>query len=138
MQDDTGYKKLEKLAKEQGLEIYKISGVTGEGVEQLLSHVAEVLKTLPKEDIIEPEEKVVYTLEEDKNEFTVRKEDDMFIIEGKAINRLMGRINIDDNESMYYFQKKLKELGIEDELKRQGICEGDYVKMLNWTFEWYQ
>ena len=138
MQDDTGYKKLEKLAKEQGLEIYKISGVTGEGVEQLLSHVAEVLKTLPKEDIIEPEEKVVYTLEEDKNEFTVRKEDDMFIIEGKAINRLMGRINIDDNESMYYFQKNLKSLGIEDELKRQGIKEGDFVKILNWTFEWYE
>lgn len=126
------------MAKEQGLEIYKISGVTGEGVEQLLSHVAEVLKTLPKEDIIEPEEKVVYTLEEDKNEFTVRKEDDMFIIEGKAINRLMGRINIDDNESMYYFQKNLKSLGIEDELKRQGIKEGDFVKILNWTFEWYE
>ena len=67
-----------------------------------------------------------------------RKKNSMFILEGKAINRLMGRINIDDNESMYYFQKKLKELGIEDELKRQGICEGDYVKMLNWTFEWYQ
>ena len=126
------------MAKEQGLEIYKISGVTGEGVEQLLSHVAEVLKTLPKEDIIEPEEKVVYTLEEDKNEFTVRKEDDMFIIEGKAINRLMGRINIDDNESMYYFQKNLKSLGIEDELKRQGIKEGDFVKILNWAFEWYE
>lgn len=93
---------------------------------------------MPKEDIIEPEEKVVYTLEEDKNEFTVRKEDDMFIIEGKAINRLMGRINIDDNESMYYFQKNLKSLGIEDELKRQGIKEGDFVKILNWTFEWYE
>ena len=137
MQDDTGYKELEKLAKKEGLEIYKISGVTGEGVEQLLSHVAEVLKTLPKEDIEEVEERVVYTLEEDKEQFTVRKEGDTFVIEGKAINRLMGRINIDDNESMYYFQKSLKTLGIEDELKRQGIKEGDYVKILNWTFEWY-
>ena len=137
MQDDTGYKELEKLAKKEGLEIYKISGVTGEGVEQLLSHAAEVLKTLPKEDIEEVEERVVYTLEEDKEQFTVRKEGDTFVIEGKAINRLMGRINIDDNESMYYFQKSLKTLGIEDELKRQGIKEGDYVKILNWTFEWY-
>ena len=50
----------------------------------------------------------------------------------------MGRINIDDNESMYYFQKKLKELGIEDELKIQCICEGDYVKILNCHFDWYQ
>ena len=91
-----------------------------------------------EEEIVEEEDKVIYTLDDDKEEFTVRKDGDTFVVEGKAVNRLMGRINIDDNESMYYFQKKLKELGIEDELKRQGICEGDYVKMLNWTFEWYQ
>ena len=138
MQDETGYKELEALAKKEGLEIYKISGATGEGITKLLDRVVEVLKTLPKEELVEVEERVLYTLEEDKDEFTVKKENDEFIIEGKAINRLMGRINVDDNESMYYFQKSLKNLGIEDELKRQGIKEGDIVKVLNWTFEWYE
>lgn len=138
MQDDERLKELEELAKKEKLELFKISGVTGEGISELLNRVSEVLKTLPKEEIVEEEDKVIYTLDDDKEEFTVRKDGDTFVVEGKAVNRLMGRINIDDNESMYYFQKKLKELGIEDELKRQGICEGDYVKMLNWTFEWYQ
>ncbi len=138
MQDDKGLKELEALAKKENLELYKISGVTGEGVTELLNRVSEVLKTLPKEELVEAEDRVVYILEDDKNDFTVRREDDMFILEGKAINRLMGRINIDDNESMYYFQKNLKSLGIEDELKRQGIKEGDLVKVLNWTFEWYE
>ena len=138
MQDDTGLKELEELAKKEGLELFKISGVTGQGVSELLNRVSEVLKTLPKEEIVEAEERVVYTLEDDKDDFTVSKEGDTFVIEGKTINRLMGRINIDDNESMYYFQKNLKSLGIEDELKRQGIKEGDYVKILNWTFEWYE
>ena len=138
MQDEAGYKELEALAKKEGLEIYKISGATGEGITKLLDRVVEVLKTLPKEELVEVEERVLYTLEENENQFTVRKENDEFIIEGKAINRLMGRINVDDNESMYYFQKSLKNLGIEDELKRQGIKEGDTVKVLNWTFEWYQ
>ena len=140
MQDDAGLKELEKMAKKDNIELFKISGVTGEGVTELLDRVTTVLKTLPKEEMVEETEKVVYTLEEDdgKQEFTVRKEGDTFIVEGKAVNRLMGRINIDDNESMYYFQKKLKELGIEAELTKQGICEGDYVKMLNWTFEWYE
>ena len=140
MQDDVGLKELEKMAKKDNIELFKISGVTGEGVTELLDRVTSVLKTLPKEEMVEETEKVVYTLEDedDKQEFTVRKEGDTFIVEGKAVNRLMGRINIDDNESMYYFQKKLKELGIEAELKKQGICEGDYVKMLNWTFEWYE
>ena len=138
MQDDTGFKELEKIAQKENLEIYKISGVTGEGVSELLDRVSSILKTLPKEEIVEEAEKKVYTLEEDENEFTVRKEGEIFVVEGKAVNRLMGRINIDDNESMYYFQKKLKELGIEEELKKQGIHEGDYVKMLNWTFEWFE
>ena len=138
MQDDTGLKALEELAKKEGLEIYKISGVTGQGLTELLNRVSEVLKTLPKEEIVEAEERVVYTLEDDKDDFSVRKEGNTFVVEGKAINRLMGRINIDDNESMYYFQKNLKSLGIEDELKRQGIKEGDLVKILNWTFEWYE
>ena len=138
MQDDERLKELEELAKKEKLELFKISGVTGEGISELLNRVSQVLETLPKEEIVEEEDKVIYTLDDDKEEFTVRKDGDTFVVEGKAVNRLMGRINIDDNESMYYFQKKLKELGIEDELKRQGICEGDYVKMLNWTFEWYQ
>ena len=138
MQDDTGLKALEELAQKEGLEIYKISGVTGQGLTELLNRVSEVLKTLPKEEIVESEERVVYTLEDDKDDFSVRKEGNTFVVEGKAINRLMGRINIDDNESMYYFQKNLKSLGIEDELKRQGSKEGDLVKILNWTFEWYE
>ena len=138
MQDDTGYKELEKLAKEQKIEIFKISGATGQGIKELLNRVSEVLKTLPKEEIVDEEDRVVYTLNDDSNDFTVRKEDGIFIIEGKAINRLMGRINIDDNESMYYFEKSLKQLGIEAELKKQGIKEGDTVKVLNWTFEWYE
>ena len=138
MQDDTGYKELEKLAKEQNIEIFKISGATGQGIKELLNRVSEVLKTLPKEEIVDEEDRVVYTLNDDSNDFTVRKEDGIFIIEGKAINRLMGRINIDDNESMYYFEKSLKQLGIEAELKKQGIKEGDTVKVLNWAFEWYE
>ena len=138
MQDDTGYKELEKLAKEQNIEIFKISGAIGQGIKELLNRVSEVLKTLPKEEIVDEEDRVVYTLNDDSNDFTVRKEDGIFIIEGKAINRLMGRINIDDNESMYYFEKSLKQLGIEAELKKQGIKEGDTVKVLNWTFEWYE
>ena len=138
MQDNEGLKALEELAKKEGLEIFKISGVTGEGVTELLNRVSEVLKTLPKEEIVEVEDRIVYTLDEDKDEWTIKKEGEMFVIEGKAINRLMGRINIDDNESMYYFQKNLKTMGIENELKKQGIQEGDLVKVLNWTFEWYE
>lgn len=50
MQDEKLYKELEKMAKEKNIEIYKISAVTGEGIDELLNHVSDILKTLPKED----------------------------------------------------------------------------------------
>ena len=138
MQDDTNYKKLEELAKKENLELYKISSVTGEGVKELIDHVTEVLKTLPKEELVDIEDRVVYTLEDKDQEWTARREGDIFIVEGKAVDRLMGRINIEDNESMYYFQKCLKNMGIEDKLKELGVCEGDTVKISDWELEWYE
>ena len=68
MQDDENYKSLEKLAKENDMEIYKISAVTGEGLNELFNHVAETIKTLPKEEIVEAEDRIVYTLEDDEEE----------------------------------------------------------------------
>lgn len=138
IQDDTGLRKLEELAKKEGMELYKISGVTGEGVETLIEKVSEILKELPKEELVEVEERIIYTLEDDKEEFTVTRKDGKFIVEGKAVYRIMSRVNMEDNESLYYFHKCLKNSGIDQELKEQGIREGDIVKMLDWEFEWFE
>ena len=136
VQDTKPLEELEKLAKKENLEIYKISAVTGEGVQELIDHVADVLKTLPKEELFEADEKMVYTLEDKKDDWTIRKEGDDFIIEGRAVDRLMGSVNIEDNESMYYLQKNLKEMGIDDKLKEMGVCEGDSVVIAGWELEW--
>ena len=138
MQDDTNLKELEKLAKKEKIELYKISAVTGEGVQELIDHVSKILKDLPKEDLFEYEEKIVYTLKDKEQEWTARKEGDIFIVEGRAVDRLMGRINIEDNESMYYFHKCLKNMGIDDKLKELGICDGDTVLISDWELEWQE
>ena len=138
MQDDTNLKELEKLAQKEKLELYKISAVTGEGVQELIDHVSKILKDLPKEDLFEYEEKIVYTLKDKEQEWTARKEGDTFIVEGRAVDRLMGRINIEDNESMYYFHKCLKNMGIDDKLKELGICDGDTVLISDWELEWQE
>ena len=135
MQDENLYKELEKVAKENNMEIFKISAATGEGVSELIKHVAEVLKTLPKEDLIEIEDRKVYTLE-DKDEYTITKEDGMFVVRGEAVERIMRRVNIEDNESLYYFQKSLDNLGVNQKLKEMGIKEGDIVKIDDYELEW--
>ena len=137
MQDDTGFKELEKLAKENNIEMFKISAATGEGLKELINRVANVLKELPKEEIIEADEKVVYTLKEDKDTFDVRIENGIYIVDGPAIEKLLGKVNMEDNESLYYFQKQIKALGVEERLKQMGIKEGDTVKFIIWEFEWY-
>lgn len=137
IQDESGYKALEKMAKEKNIEIFKISAVTGEGVKELFQHVSQVLKTLPKEDLIEIEEKKVYTLKENEKEFSIEVLNGEFIVTGPAIERLMGRINIGDNESMAYFERNLNDLGINDALREKGVKEGDTVKFLDWEFEWF-
>ncbi len=138
MQDEKVLDEVRKLAKKEKMELYEISGVTKQGVQELIDHVAEILETLPKEDLIEIEDKIVYTLEDERQQWEIKKQDDVYIVTGKAVERLMGRVNIDDNESMYYLQKSLKNMGIEDKLKEMGVCEGDTVIIADWELEWYE
>ena len=137
IQDEELYKELEKLAKENNIEIFKISAVTGEGLKELFAYVSKILKTLPKEELEETEEKKVYTLKEEAEGFDVRKEDGMYVVDGPAIQKIMSRANLEDNESLYYFQKSIRFLGVEDKLKEMGIQEGDTVKFIDWEMEWY-
>lgn len=138
MQDNSLYEEVEKMAKDNNLELFKISAATGEGLKELMKRISELLKELPKEELIESsEERVIYTLKEDEEQFKVEIIGGEYIVSGPAVERLMGRVNIQDNESMHYFQKQLTELGIEAKLKEMGIKEGDSVKILEWEFEWY-
>lgn len=138
MKDENDYKKLEKLAKENDMEIYKISAATNKGLNTLFNRVSEVLKELPKEELYEEgESEKVYTINRHKEDFTVTKKDGVYLVEGEAIEKLLKRVNMEDNESLYYFQKSIKNLGVEERLKAMGIKEGDTVKFIIWEFEWY-
>ena len=135
MQDEKLYTELENVAKENNMEIFKISAATGQGVSELINHVSQVLKNLPKENLIEVEDRKVYSFE-DKDSYTISKEDGMFVIRGEAVEKIMRRVNIADNESLYYFQKSLANLGVNEKLKSMGIQEGDIVRINDYELEW--
>ena len=135
MQDDKKYKEIENIAKKEKIKIFKISSATGEGINELMKFVSEELRNLPKEEFIK-EEKIVYTLDDKKDEFEVKRENGEYIITGEAAERLMGRVNINDRESMHFFHKKLVEIGIDSKLKEMGIKDGDRVRILDWYFDW--
>lgn len=135
IQDEEKFEELSKLAKKHNIKIFKISAVTGEGISELIKYVSDLLKTLPKEELLEYEDKKIYKLE-NKDDYTIRKEEGMFVIEGEPVERIMRRVNIDDNESLYYLQKNLDELGVHEKLKKMGIKEGDIVKIADYELEW--
>ena len=136
MQDETLYNELEKVAKENNMKIFKVSAVTGQGMKELMIEVSKILKTLPKEELIEEKEaKKVYKLE-DEEPFTITKEDDMYVVDGPAIRELMRKVNMEDNESLYYFQKNLDILGVNQKLKEAGVKDGDTVKVYDYILEW--
>lgn len=136
MQDESLYKELEKMAKEKGLEIYQISAATKQGVKELMIRVSEVLKTLPKEDLIEIKtEQKVYTLQEEE-EISVCKEEGIYIVSGIAVENLMRTVNLADNESLHYFHRRLNEMGINQKLKELGIQDGDWVQISDYELEW--
>ena len=137
MQNKSLYENLQKLASEKNMEIYPISSATGEGIKELMKRVSEVLKELPKEDLIEIEKaRKVYTLEE-KEDVTVKKENGVFIVSGKVVEKLMRTLNLEDNESLHYFhRRRLNELGINQKLKDLGIKDGDIVQISDYELEW--
>jgi len=137
MQDNKLYEELEKIAKKENMEIFKISAASKQGINELMKYVAEELKKLPKEDLIEVDDKIVYTLKDEENPFEIEIKGHDFIVKGPAIERLMRKVNIQDRESMHYLQKSIATMGVETELRRLGIKEGDTVKILDWEFEWY-
>lgn len=135
LQENDNFERMKKMADENGYEIYKISAVTGEGLKELFYRIAELLKTIPKTDIEEVDKTVYYALDEEEG-WSITKDGAVFVIEGKEIETLMRRINFSDYESLSYFHLMLKKMGIDAELRKKGIKEGDIVRIFDWEFEY--
>ena len=135
LQDDENYKKLEEVAKKNGYEIFKISAVTGEGLEELFFRISKLLEEIPKEELEVIEETVRYTYD-DEPSWEIRREGNAFIVEGKEIETVMRRVNFSDYESLAYFHMTLRKMGVDAALRRKGIKEGDIVKIFDWEFEY--
>ena len=98
--------------------------------------LGKVNEAKTKSDIVEvKEQEKVYTLEQEVP-FTIEKEKGTFIVKGEKVDSIMRRVNIGDYESLFYLHKKLDEIGLNKALKKQGIREGDIVKIGDYEMEW--
>ena len=115
--------------------IFSITAVDGSGVKAVISHILQVLESLPKPEPI-PADDFEFA-KADVNEFFIDyvKEDKMWVITGGLVEMLERNVVLSDPDSMAYFQKILRDKGVIKALKKQGIQEDDIVCVGGIEFE---
>lgn len=131
-------KNLKEFKKKVDCEVYPISAVNNEGIDKVLVKLADLVDSTEEEPLYEEGEylsHVLYKFEKTKP-YTIEKQDDCYIIRGDEIERLFKMTKFDSTEGALRFAKKIRKLGIDDELDKMGAKEGDIVKILDFDFEY--
>ena len=140
--DEDPIEKIRKEFEPQGIPVYPISAVSGQGVKELLYAVKKVLNEIPQEKIVFEQEFFPEDMLVTENlPFTVTKSDEeenTYIIEGPKIEKMLGYTNLDSEKGFQFFQRFLKDTGILDQLEELGIQEGDTVRMYGFAFDYYK
>lgn len=130
--------RLRKFFEEKGLEYFEICAPINIGVKELINAVAAKLATLPPIKRYEAEEVPLEVLESKKpgTGFKITKEGDVFYVEAEWLIRIMNKTDMDDYESMQYFQRVLESSGIIAALVEAGVKEGDTVAIYDFEFDY--
>ncbi|CAG7631233.1 GTPase Obg [Paenibacillus solanacearum] len=129
---------------EIGLDIpvYPISAVSRAGVQELMYKAMDLLEAIPEapvvEEVTELEERKVYRLETEEDEFTVRRDNDVFIIESPGIEKLVKRTNFSTHESVMRFARILRKKGIDKALRDRGAKDGQTIRIGDFEFEFVE
>jgi GTP-binding protein len=131
--------------KNLGYEVFPISAANKEGINALLDKVVQTLSELEEntesfDDTAPAEDVRIITHEEGAlKPFKIeKKSDDIYHITGKLIDAMLKRVNFDDSTSAAYFQRVMEKEGVEAELKKMGIKNGDTVVINDKQFEYFE
>ena len=119
----------------KGLPFYEISAATTAGTKELMGAVAAKLAELPPVKRYEPEPPTPEELEKEHHKFNISVEDGVYVIDAPWLEQILSTVNIDDYESLQYFQRVMRSSGIIDELLNMGIQEGDTVELMGFAFD---
>lgn len=131
-------KNLEEFKKKVHLPIYEISAILNEGLDTVINELEKLVKNTKEEVLFEDEVKESHVLYQFKKEkpFTIVKEKDVYVIKGEQVEKLFQMTNFNTEEALLRFSHKLRRMGIDDELEKMGIQEGDIVRILDYEFEY--
>ena len=131
-------KNLELFKKRINLPIYEVSAISNQGLDVVINKLEELVKNIPDEVLFNVEEQESHVLYKFRSEkpFKIEKEGNIFIIKGERVEKIFKMTNFNTEEAMSRFSNRLRKMGIDDELIKMGIGDGDIVKILDYEFEW--
>lgn len=118
--------------------IYEITAIINEGLDEVIEKLSEMTKEIERDNLFEEEKvesHVLYKFREEKP-FTITKDKDVYVIRGEVVEKLFRMTNFNTEESYERFSNKIRRMGIDDELEKMGVKEGDIVRILDFEFEW--
>ena len=128
IQDEEMYHAFLDEMEKRGVEVFSISAATNKGIDALMNKVYEELSKLPPVVIFEPEMDIEEDIfADDGKGYTIRRENESYVIEGPWIEAVGGSVNFSDRESLQYFQRMLLKRGVIEDLVEMGIKENDNV-----------
>lgn len=133
-------KELKDEFEKDGIKVFPISAVTGQGLKELLYHVSSLLSNMDSTPVTFEKELDVDTLFDNPNEaFYVEKNSDgIYLVFGPRVDRMLGYTNLESEKGFNFFQRFLRETGILKELKSLGVQEGDTVRVGEYLeFDYY-
>ena len=120
----------------KGLEYFEMCAPILEGTKEVINAVAAKLATLPAVGQYESEEIPLEVIMKKKNTgFEIFVDDGIYYIEAPWLVPIINKTNMDDYESLQYFQRVLTSSGIIDALREKGIEEGDTVSIYDLEFD---
>ncbi len=133
---DEQLERLRNYFESKGYEFHTMCAPITEGTSELISAVWNKLQTLPPIKIYEAESIPLEMFEKQNDKgFSIRVEDDVYFVEAQWLLKILQRTDLDDYESLQYFQRILISSGIIDALRERGICEGDTVSIYDLEFD---
>ena len=129
-------KRIRALAEGMGCTVFPVSAATHSGFDELLDETAKRLEELPpilhyqEEEI--PEEKI------DTDAFEIHRDQGIFVVTGAGMDRLIDSVNFDDQESLNWFHRTLRRLGVSDALRQAGAQEGSVVRIAEMEFDFVE
>ena len=127
-----------KFKKKIDKEVYEISALNNQNLDKIINVLSEKVKNTPEEVLYDEdiqESHVLYKFKREKP-FTIIKEGNTFVIKGDKVEKIFKMINFNTEEAISRFAKKLRSMGVDEELEKMGVEEGDIIRILDYEFEY--